>query len=81
MLRHRGLRERELVDDEAARACLLPREHPQDTHADRMADGFRERCEFLVRLVLPSADHDVDRLVVGRTTVWVADLSFIVYRR
>ena len=49
MLRDRGLGERQLVDDDAARPSLLTGQHPENAHASRMRGGFRECCEFRVR--------------------------------
>ena len=49
VLGHRRLRERQFVDDMAAHPRVLAGEHPQDPHADRVAEGFREGRELFVR--------------------------------
>src|SRR6187397_575312 len=49
MLRDRGLREGQLVDDDAARSRFLARQHSKNAHANWMRRGFREYRELRVR--------------------------------
>lgn len=51
MLRYRGLRERQLLDDLPANATLAPRQQPQDLHTDRVSHCLRKKRKLLIGLI------------------------------
>jgi hypothetical protein len=86
MLRDCRLRKRQLIDNDAARRRLFARQHPEDSHPDRMGGSFGERREFGVRGFALERPVDRDRPIrrslraapCDRLVVGIRRLSSIV---